>query len=92
MNIKKVILAVILFSSSPLAFGSDGENALIQASRSGDVNEVPLLLENGADIHAKNNEGKNACDMGRQGIWEFLSREIAEKNSAVRKLLGCGFW
>ena len=78
MNIKKVVLAVIISSSSPLTFGNAGGNALIQPSKYGHADVVQILLANGADASIINNDGNKVCDNAH--------------GKKVKKLLSCSWW
>jgi ankyrin repeat protein len=60
---------------------------LISATAKGHADVVEVLLENGADVHAKNNQGRTAADeafgKGNSKI-NYLLREY-EKRAGRRK-------
>ena len=56
---------------------SKNETALIVATKNGNFDVVKILLDNGADIDAKDDEGKTALDWskekGNNDIFNILS-------------------
>lgn len=49
------------------SFAEDRGQALIEAAKEGDLKQVQEILEQGADINAKNNEGNTALAMASFG-------------------------
>jgi ankyrin repeat protein len=52
------------------AGAADGTTALMSATRAGEVEAVRLLLEQGAQVHAKDAQGRTALDIAQEEGWE----------------------
>lgn len=54
------------------ARGLDDDTPLHDAALNGHIRLVKLLVERGADIHAKNRRGKTPLDIAALGVARFL--------------------
>lgn len=54
------------------ARGLDDDTPLHDAASNGNIRLVKLLVERGADIHAKNKKGKTPVDVAAPGVAQYL--------------------
>ena len=76
-----------IFATSAQAFFGNKNDALIKAAKKGDMNKVERLIENGADIKAKDKSGSTSLDWAAYGghtdVVKFLIKKGEDINTAL---------
>ena len=79
----KIIILIAIITLGVITCSSNSGKALIDAAMDGNFEKVKLLIENGADVNAKNNNGQTALMyVAREGDLE-IAKYLVENGADI---------